>query len=348
MSPKSHFEIEEEIKNLKARFGKDLIILTHHYQRPEIVSLGDEVGDSYILCKKAYQSDAKYIIFCGVRFMAESAEILRKDSQMVFHPDPFSGCPLADMATEEDVQRAFDELDEVWGKDSYLPVVYINSSAEVKSICGKKGGIICTSSNADKILRFVMSMGKKVVFLPDENLGYNTYIKISKDLSRVTYWDYSLPYGGNKPDELKKADFIIWRGYCHVHTFFRKEHILSARDRYKGCRIVVHPECNPEVVQLADATGSTEFIVKYVSEAPAGSTIIIGTELNLIKRLSDTFKDKNIFELSRSMCPNMFKITLSKLKNTIENIPNINRVEVSEKVKYYSREALKRMLDIVR
>ncbi|MCX7944694.1 MAG: quinolinate synthase NadA [Deltaproteobacteria bacterium] len=337
----------DDIKKIKKELGGELIILTHHYQRPEIVELGDEVGDSYLLCKKAFQSEAKYIVFCGVRFMAESAEILRRDSQRVFHPDPFSGCPMADMSESGDVIRAFNELDDVWGKDAFVPVVYMNSSAEVKSIAGRRGGIICTSSNADKIISHVFSMGKKVIFIPDEYLGFNTYKRLGRGLENIAFWDFSLPLGGNKADELRKKDFVLWKGYCHVHTFFTREHVLEARRKFKGCRIVVHPECKPEVVDNADASGSTEYIVRYVRESPVNSTIIIGTELNLVRRLANIYKDRNIFELARSMCPNMFKITLSKLKVTLENIPNKNRVELPDDIKEYSREALSRMLNIV-
>ncbi len=334
-----------QIKSLKRKFGKELVILTHHYQRPEIVELGDYVGDSYALCKKAHQLDARYIVFCGVRFMAESAEILRRDFQMVFHPEPFSGCPMADMAEGEDVQRAFEELDEVWGKNSYIPVVYMNSSAEVKSLSGERGGIICTSSNADKIVSFVFSQKKKVIFIPDEYLGFNTYRKLGKDMSKLAYWDFSLPLGGNTPDELVKREYLVWKGYCHVHTFFSREHILAAREKHKGCRIVVHPECRPEVVELSDASGSTEFIVKYIADSSPGSTVIVGTELNLVRRLAASYNDRRVFELARSMCPNMFKITLAKLKTTLESIPDKNRVLLPENVKKHSREALKRMLD---
>ncbi len=337
----------DKITEIKKTYGKDLIILTHHYQRPEIVSIGDERGDSYVLCKKAYESDAEYIVFCGVRFMAESAEILRKENQKVYHPDPFSGCPMADMADVEDVLNAFNQLNDVWGKDSFVPVVYMNSSADVKSLAGKFGGIICTSSNAEKIISYVLSKGKKVFFIPDEFLGVNTFNRLKISESYLGYWDYSIDFGGNIPDELRGKRYIVWKGYCHVHTFFTPEHIRVARERYKDCKIVVHPECKPEVVNLADAAGSTEFIVKYVENAPSGSTVIIGTELNLIRRLSDTHKDKRILELARSMCPNMFKITLSKLLNTLTYFPEQNRVIVSEEVKGYSRLALRRMLDII-
>ncbi|MGC8927194.1 MAG: quinolinate synthase NadA [Myxococcota bacterium] len=343
----SSAEIIEKINELKSRFNKDLIILTHHYQRPEIVSVGDEVGDSYILCKKAYGSQAKYIVFCGVRFMAESAEILRNDYQMVFHPEPFSGCPMADMAESEDVIRAFEELDEVWGKNSYTPIVYMNSSAEVKSLAGMRDGIICTSSNAAKIISYIFNKGKKVIFIPDEYLGFNTYKRLSNDLSELSYWDYSLPYGGNRPEELRYKRYLIWKGYCHVHSFFNAEHIKNARREFKDCKIVVHPECRPEVVDLADAVGSTEFIVNYVKDSPKGTTIVIGTELNLVRRLASTYKDKVVVELARSMCPNMFKITLNKLKMTLERLPELNRVIIPDNVKEYSRLALKRMLDIV-
>jgi len=340
-------DLIREIKEIKNRYGRDLIILTHHYQRPEIVALGDEVGDSYILCKKAYDSEARYIVFCGVRFMAESAEILRRDNQLVFHPDPFSGCPMADMAESEDVIRAFSQLDEIWGKGSYIPVVYMNSSAEVKSLVGMRDGVVCTSSNADRIVSYALSKGKKVIFLPDEFLGYNTFVKMGLDRSILAYWDYPESFGGNNPNDLKRKSYVIWKGYCHVHTNFSIEDIENARRRFENCRIVVHPECKPDVVQSADASGSTEFIVNYVKNAIPGTTVVVGTELNLIRRLAEEFKDRTIVELKRSMCPNMFKITLSKLRNTLVNLPDLNRVELSSEVKEYSRLALKRMLEIV-
>ncbi len=339
-------EIFQQILDIKKRFGEDLIVLAHHYQRPEIVSVADEIGDSYVLCKKAQQSNARYIVFCGVRFMAESAEILRQPHQMVFHPEPFSGCPMSDMAEGEDVQVAFNDLDDIWGRDSYIPIVYMNSSAEVKSLAGMHNGIICTSSNAEKIVSYAFLRGKKVFFIPDEYLGFNTYKKLGRDISKLAYWDFSLEDGGNDPSILRQKDYLIWKGYCHVHTFFSKEHILKARERFKGCKIVVHPECKPEVVDLADASGSTEFIVRYVKELPSGSTVVIGTELNLIRRLSDIYKDRRVLDLARSVCPNMFKITLSKLRNTLENIPNLNRLELSDEVKEYAKEALIRMLEI--
>lgn len=338
--------IIRQILDIKKLYSKDLIILSHHYQRPEIVYVGDYVGDSYLLCRKAFESDAKYIVFCGVRFMAESAEILRKDNQQVYHPNPFSGCPMADMAEAEDVIRAFAQLEEIWGRDSFVPVVYMNSSAEVKSIAGEIGGIVCTSSNAEKIISSVFSQGKRVLFIPDEYLGVNVFNRMGIDRTYLAFWDYSLDLGGNEADELKSKKYVVWKGYCHVHTFFTPEHVVSARKNFKDCKIVVHPECRPEVVALADAVGSTEFIVRYVENAPVGSTIIIGTELNLIRRLAAEYRDKRILELARSMCPNMFKITTTKLLNTLTLFPEQNRVVIPNDTKEYSRLALTRMLEL--
>lgn len=338
--------IIRQILDIKKSYGRDLIILSHHYQRPEIVYVGDYRGDSYLLCRKAFESDAEYIIFCGVRFMAESAEILRRENQKVYHPDPFSGCPMADMAEVGDVIRAFEYLNEIWGRDTFVPVVYMNSSAEVKSVAGKIGGIICTSSNADRIISHVFSKDKRVIFLPDEYLGINTFNRMNIDRSYLAFWDYSLDFGGNDPDELKRRRYVVWKGYCHVHTFFTPQHIISARRNFKDCKIVVHPECSPEVVALADAVGSTEFIVRYVENASTGSTIIIGTELNLVRRLASYHRDKRILDLARSMCPNMFKITTSKLLNTLTLFPDQNRVVVPQEVKEYSRLALTRMLEV--
>jgi quinolinate synthase len=340
-------DLLRKVIDLKASLGRSCLILTHHYQRPEIVAVGDVRGDSLGLSRHAAESQAQNIVFCGVRFMAESAAVLAKPMQMVHHPDPFSGCPMADMADIEDVERAFGELDELLGPDGYVPVTYVNSTAEVKAATGIKGGACCTSGNAATVMKWALKTGKKVVFIPDENLGLNTAKSIGIPGDRIARWDFSRPLGGVDPAGLKSSDLVVWRGYCHVHTFFNTGHVSAARKAFPGARIVVHPECSPDVVEMADATGSTEFMVRFVREAGPGSITVVGTELNLVRRLAAEMTDRTVLELSRSFCPNMFKITLAKLLATLENLDGVERrVTVPESTRVYARAALEKMLEL--
>jgi len=340
-------ETAAKIIQIKQRYGRSLVILTHHYQRPEVVQIGDVRGDSLGLSRYAASSGVENIVFCGVRFMAESAAILAQPGQKIFHPDPFSGCPMSDMAELEDVERVLGELDEFFGGDACLPVTYVNSSADVKAVTGKRGGICCTSSNAELIVKRMLSTGKRLLFIPDEFLGRNTANKLGLKSDEVVLWDFSEPLGGNTEKQLKDSRLILWKGYCHVHTYFRPEHVLAARKNHPEAKIIVHPECNPDVVSMVDESGSTEFMVKYVEKAQAGSTIIIGTELNLVNRLAKENPGKNVFGLARSMCPNMFKITLHKVLSTLENLESGEQVTVSGEVKKHAALALRKMLDIV-
>lgn len=339
-----HEELARRVREAKVRLGGNCLILTHHYQRPEIVALGDARGDSLGLSRLAASSGARHIVFCGVRFMAESAAVLARGGQTVHHPDPFSGCPMSDMADVEDVERAASELDDACGAGAWLPVTYVNSSAEVKALTGRMGGACCTSSNAEKIVRWALGGGKKVLFLPDENLGANTGARLGVDPREIVRWDYSLPSGGNDPDALRSARVILWKGYCHVHTLFTAAQVDDVRARFTGARVIVHPECSPEVVTRAGESGSTEFMVRYVESAPPGSTVVVGTELNFVRRLAAEHPDRRVVELARSMCPNMFKITLAKLLATLEGLPDANLVTVPEDVRRDARDALDRML----
>lgn len=343
-------DILDAIRAEKARLGDRMVVLAHHYQRPEIVELGDFRGDSFELSRIASEQTAEYIVFCGVHFMAESARILAKPAQRVFHPNLNAGCPMADMADAGDVERVWGELTEVLGDVSGLiPMTYMNSNAAVKAFCGRNGGTVCTSSNAEKAFRWAFERGERVLFVPDEHLGRNTANTLGLDRDRVVLWDWSRPYGGLDRDAIRKAQVYLWKGYCHVHTWYTPEHIAEARTRYPGCKVVVHPECREEVVALADGVGSTSFLVKFVEQAAPGSTIVIGTEINLTARLAAEHTDKTVVELSRSLCPNMFRINARKLHETVTHLGEpgeIGEIVIPDALIRDARLALDRMLQI--
>jgi len=338
-------ELIYKIREIKNDLGEELVILTHHYQRKEIVDLGHYRGDSFDLSQKAAADKAaRYIVFCGVHFMAESAEILSRPHQTVQIPDKRAGCPMADMADIEEVERAWEEIAPIAGTGNLVPIVYMNSDAELKAFAGREGGIVCTSSNARAAMEWGFTQGEKILFFPDQHLGRNTGNGMEIPPEEMILWKRDEPLGGNSPEAIKRARLILWDGYCLVHTRFRAEHINRMRERFPEARIVVHPECTQEVVALADAAGSTSFIVKYVEEAPEGSTIVIGTEINLIERLGLEYPGKEILPLYRSLCSNMYKIDLKKLLWTLENIGRVNLVKVPEGIKVDARKALNRML----
>jgi quinolinate synthase len=340
-------KIIDGIQAIKDHLGKELLILTHHYQRKEIVALGDYQGDSFGLSQKAAEDkDARYIIFCGVHFMAESAEILSKAHQTVQIPETEAGCWMADMADNDAVVKAWTELTSVAGPESIMPIVYMNSDADLKAFCGIKGGTVCTSSNAPDAFNWAFSQREKVFFFPDQHLGRNTGNRLGISPNEMIVWNPKKPLGGNTPADIKRAKVILWDGYCLVHTRFQVEHVRQMRKEFPEAKIVVHPECTQEVVALADAVGSTSFIVKYVKQAPPDTTIIIGTEINLIDRLAMENPDKKIFELHYSLCPNMFKINLKNLLWTLENIGKVNVIKVPEDIKVDARVALDHMLDL--
>lgn len=335
----------DRIMAIKDAFGKKLIILTHHYQRKEIVDLGDFKGDSFGLSQKAAaDKSARYIVFCGVHFMAESAEILSQSHQTVQIPDEGAGCWMSDMADIVLVEKAWKELTTITGSESITPIVYMNSDAELKAFCGRNGGIVCTSSNAPAAFQWGFSQREKVFFFPDEHLGRNSGNQLGLPSEDMIVWDPEKPLGGNSHEDIKKARAILWKGYCLVHTRFTVEHIQDIRETYPAAKIVVHPECTQEVVALADAVGSTSYIVKYVENAPPDTTIIIGTEINLINRLAQEYPDKTVLELHHSLCPNMFKINLNNLLYTLENIGEYNVITVPEDIKADAGLALDRML----
>lgn len=335
----------EQIQAIKEALGEELIILTHHYQRKEIVDVGDYRGDSFGLSKTAAEDKAaRFIVFCGVHFMAESAEILSQPHQTVQIPDQDAGCPMADMADIHNVERAWKDVASITGEDAIMPIAYMNSDARIKAFCGCHGGAVCTSSNALAAFGWGFGRREKIFFFPDKHLGYNTGNQMGIQLDEMIVWDPKKPLGGNTQESIKKAKVILWDGHCHIHTRFRVEHVSKMRKEYPEARIVVHPECTREVVELADAVGSTSFIVKYVENAPPDTTIIVGTEINLINRLSLENPDKKVLDLHYSLCPNMFKINLKNLLWSLENIGQANVIKVPEAVKTDARIALDRML----
>jgi len=340
-------EFINDIRKLKNNLGDSAVILGHHYQREEIISVSDFIGDSYYLAKKSSeQKNAKYIVFCGVRFMAEAAAILCSPEQKVLHPESTAGCPLADMANLEEVSSAWEEIGTVCDISKVIPLTYINSSAQLKAFCGKNSGLVCTSSNAPRAFDYAFSKANKLFFFPDQHLGRNTAIDKGFSEKEIILWQNSMPLGGNTKEDLKNSKIILWDGHCHVHTFFTTDDIKDIRKKFEGVKVIVHPECPRDVLEASDEAGSTGFIVDYVSKAPKGSTIAIGTEINLVSRLAKSNKDKNIIELKRSMCPNMYKINLQNLLSTLKNIDTKEPVDLPLEIKKDAHIALKRMLEV--
>jgi len=343
-------DLRSRITAARERLGKRLMILTHHYQRVEVVEFGDELGDSYALSKlAAQQKEAEFIVFCGVHFMAESADILTAENQHVYLPNPLAGCPMADMAEMADVLAAWEYLDEFGGNERIMPISYMNTAAGLKAFTGRHGGLICTSSNATNALKWAFERREKVFFFPDEHLGYNTGRKLGIPPEQLVIWDFSREDGGLTAEQIDRAKIILWKGHCHVHTNFTAEQARQMRQEYPDIKIVVHPECPHEVVEAADSVGSTAHIVKFCNEAPAGSTIAIGTEINLINRMALEHPDKKIFELSGQTCPvcaNMYRTTLNDLAYCLENLEDIKPVKVNEPARSEARLALEKMLEI--
>lgn len=336
----------------KARLGPRLVTLVHHYQRREIVPYADHLGDSYALSAiAAKQEKAEFIVFCGVHFMAESADILSRPEQRVFLPNPYAGCPMADMAPFRQVLAAWADLEEVLGAELPVPIAYMNSTAELKAFTGLRGGLICTSANADSALDWAFKRSGRVLFLPDQHLGRNTAKRKGFGGPDLLLFDPLLPLGGHTPEAIRRARVILWAGHCHVHMNFKPEHVLARRAEFADITIVVHPECREEVVDLADVVGSTNTIVSAVEKAPKGATIAIGTELNLVARLIAEHPDKRILPLSGDNCPmcvNMFRTSLNDLAYTLSVLETGGafRVQVAEPQKTQARLALDRMLEL--
>ncbi|MBU4484081.1 quinolinate synthase NadA [bacterium] len=339
-------ELKKRIAAAKKEYKDKLVILGHHYQRDEIIEFSDFVGDSFKLAQDAaHEENATHIIFCGVHFMAEAARIVCSEKQRVYLPDKNAGCPMAEMATLDEVEGAWEALSKLTDISKIIPITYMNSTADIKAFCGKNNGIVCTSSNAAKLFDWAFKRGEKIFFLPDEHLGTNTAIEKGLEGTQIVKWKRNETSGGLNPDTIEKAKVITWDGFCHVHTFFTEEHVEETREKYPDCKIIVHPECKKEIVNTSDASGSTEQIKRYVESAPPESTIIIGTEINMVNRLKNENPNKNIIPLARSMCPNMFKISLNNLCWTLENLGNVNEVIVDNKIATNAKIALFRMLN---
>ena len=344
-------ELDRRIALAKERLGQSLVILGHHYQRDEIVKFADFRGDSFKLSQQAAsRADAEYIVFCGVHFMAESADILSGPHQKVILPNLAAGCSMADMASIDDVEDCWGALTEIYGT-GLVPVTYMNSTASLKAFCGRNGGIVCTSSNAPAVFRWAFERGDRVLFFPDEHLGRNTADKIGLEQNKTLVWDPAEELGGHTREEWKDVNLVLWKGFCSVHQRFTVEQIHQAREQYPGINVVVHPECSREVVQAADFDGSTEFIVAKLTQAPSGSQWAIGTEINLVNRLAKTYPDKLIFCLDPIVCPcsTMYRIHPAYLAWVLEELIEgrvINQITVDKETASWARVALERMLSI--
>ena len=338
-------------KAARAALGDRAIVLGHHYQRDEVIEFADITGDSFKLAQAAQaQSTAEFVIFCGVHFMAESADILTSDRQKVILPDLAAGCSMADMATASQVDECWKTLTSLGIADRTIPVTYMNSSAAIKSFTGEHGGTVCTSSNAQSAMQWAFNQGEKVLFLPDQHLGRNTAVKsLGLSLDDCVLWNPWKPMGGLTERETKNAKVILWRGHCSVHGRFSKESIDDVRSRIPEVKILVHPECTHEVVSNADVVGSTEFIIKTIEAAPAGSAWAIGTEFNLVSRLAKAHPDKTIVFLDKTLCycSTMNRIDLPHLVWAMESLVAghvVNQILVDATVKKFSQLALERML----
>jgi quinolinate synthase len=335
----------QRILAVKRDLGQDLVILAHHYQRKEIVEVGDIIGDSYQLARFAAANEARRIVFCGVHFMAEAARILARPGQQVYMPDPRAGCPMADMADARDTLRALAQLEALLGGEKrIIPVTYVNSNADVKAVVGNAGGIVCTSANAAKALRWARERGDLIFFLPDEFLGTNTANSLG--YGPIARWNPHEPDGGLTAATAGIAKVVVWQGYCHVHTYFTPAMVEAARTRYPGCKVVVHPECKPDVVAAADGSGSTTYLVDEVKATAATETIVVGTEVNLVLRLADQFPDRRVVPLDYSLCPNMYRTTPEKLADLLETFDPAREIKVMDEVAKGARLALQRMLDL--
>ena len=343
--------LDERISAAKAKLGKDVVILGHHYQRDEVVKFADFRGDSLKLSQQAAEVDAKYIIFCGVHFMAESADILRRGNQVVVLPDLSAGCSMADMADIGQVEVCWNELRGVTNTKKIIPVTYMNSTAAIKSFTGEQGGSVCTSSNAAAVMKWAFERGEKVLFLPDEHLGRNTGYRMGIPLDEMIVWDPYEELGGNSTEAIAKARVILWKGYCSVHQRFTAEQVARVRRQHPGIRVIVHPECRFEVAQAADEIGSTEGIIRAIKAAKPGTKWAVGTEIHMVNRLSKELTDRQVMSLDSSVCvcTTMFRITPVHLLWALENLGAgkiVNQISVDERTRHFARAALDRMLSL--
>ncbi len=345
-------QLTQRCGDAKHALGDQLLILGHHYQQDEVIAFADLRGDSFRLASlAAAHQTCRYIVFCGVHFMAETADLLTGPDVQVILPDLAAGCSMADMADLESVESCWDELGEVIDAAEVMPVTYINSAADLKAFCGEQGGIVCTSSNARAVLDWSFARRGKVLFFPDQHLGRNTAKRMGVPLDQMVVWDPVSPLGGNSEEAIRRARVLLWKGHCSVHQMFKLAHVEFFRKRHPELQILVHPECAMEVVDQADLVGSTEYIIKTVEAAPPGSKWAIGTELHLVNRLKNQHPEQEIHFLSTMvcMCATMYRIDLPHLCWALENLVNgvvVNRIQVPEKTAHWARVALERMLRV--
>ena len=347
-------DLDERIAAARAKLGDSAVVLGHHYQRDEIIKYADYRGDSFNLSQfAASQAAAEYIIFCGVHFMAETADILSAANQQVILPNLTAGCSMADMARIDDVLDCWDDLQDTLGDDgAIIPITYMNSTAAIKAHCGRNGGIVCTSSNAPATFRWALERGKRILFLPDQHLGRNTGLRMGIGLDEMVVWNPFKPLGGNTEADLRRARLILWQGHCSVHTRFTTQQIEQARQAHPNVHVVVHPECTMDVVQAADSNGSTEYIKKLVNDAAAGSVIAVGTEISMVNRLAAENPDKRIFCLDSVVCPcsTMYRIHPAYLSWVLDGLNEgvaVNRISVDADTAEQARVSLDRMLAVV-
>ncbi|MDH3763652.1 MAG: quinolinate synthase NadA [Gammaproteobacteria bacterium] len=347
-------DCDRRIVSAKQALGERVVILGHHYQRDEVFKHADYSGDSLKLSRQAADSKAEYIVFCGVHFMAEVADIISRPEQVSIIPDLSAGCSMADMADLEKVERAWRELNSVLDADETVtPVTYINSDANLKSFCGQHGGIVCTSTNAQKILEWSFDRREKVLFFPDQHLGRNTGYKMGIPLDEMVIWDYDMPMGGLSAEQIRGAKMVLWKGFCSVHQMFKPEQIENFRRQFPEGQVISHPEASFEVCQMSDYVGSTEYIIRTITDAEPGTQWLVGTELNLVNRLHQQLADENKTVQFMSpmvcMCSTMFRIDPQHLAWVLENLVEgnvVNQISVAPDVANNARVALQRMLEI--
>jgi quinolinate synthase len=349
-------EMDVRIAAAKATLGRRLVVLGHHYQRDEVIKFADYIGDSFKLAGQvAKHQDAEFIVFCGVHFMAESADVLSTDHQQVILPDLAAGCSMADMAAPDQLELCWSDLQQMGVLTSaspIVPVTYINSAASIKAFCGERGGVVCTSSNAEATLKWAWERGERILFLPDQHLGRNTAYKLGVPLDEMVVWDPNEIWGGLEPDAVKRARIILWKGHCSVHARFTVRQIENIRAQHPSVRVIVHPEVTWDVVQAADDSGSTEYIIKTVKESPIGSVWAVGTEVHLVNRLAQqVLPDRTVLSLDQfgCLCSTMFRVSPNHLLWVLEGLVAgevHNRIVVPDDQKLWTKVALDRMLSI--
>jgi len=347
-------DMDRRIADAKRTLGRRLVILGHHYQRDEVIKFADYTGDSYKLAGQVSRHpDAEFIVFCGVHFMAESADVLSAAHQQVILPDLAAGCSMADMAEPEQLELCWSDLEQMLGSAAgIVPVTYINSSAAIKSFVGERGGVVCTSSNAAATLKWAWERGDKILFMPDQHLGRNTAFKLGVPLDRMVVWDPNEIWGGLEPSAVKDARMLLWKGHCSVHARFTVRQIEHLRSQHPGLRVIVHPEVTWDVVQAADDSGSTEYIIKTVKQSPVGSTWAVGTEIHLVNRLArEVAPERTVLSLDQfgCLCSTMFRVSPNHLLWVLEGLVDgevHNRIVVPDEQKHWTKIALDRMLSI--